>query len=329
MVLALLAAPAAGQTPLVDVPASADGPVHFSAAPVARSADLGDNTLSLFFTTSATPPPASVPSVSGRGFGLLAVGFTVAGGVNPNRWVVGGAPSISTGDRNALAVVVVGPGGTTPRVLRLSEAGMPFSLGSNTFYYGPVVSWAAQARSDVAAHQAPGWTILVVDHTDPDVNLDTLTYGTAPAPPAPPPPPAPARVTGVRVSPRDGALRVSWSAAAGEVSQYRVHAEDGDGRFRRVYTDADVFEALVDGLANGVDYTVTVAALTSHPDVEGAASEPRTVTPASGGGDTGGTPDPVPALPLAGAGVLAGLLAAAARRWRGARRRARRAAASR
>ena len=81
---------------------------------------------------------------------------------------------------------------------------------------------------------------------------------------------------------------------------------------RRTYTDADVFEALVDGLANGVDYTVTVTALTGHPDVEGPASEPRTVTPASAAGDTEGTPDPVPALPLAGAGVLAGLLASSA-----------------
>ena len=79
----------------------------------------------------------------------------------------------------------------------------------------------------------------------------------------------------------------------------------------------------MDGLANGVDYTVTVTALTGHPDVEGPASEPRTVTPASAAGDTGVSPDPVPALPLGGAGVLAGLLAAVARRrLRGARRRA-------
>ncbi len=86
----------------------------------------------------------------------------------------------------------------------------------------------------------------------------------------------------------------------------------------------------MNGLANGVDHTVTVTALTSHPDVEGPASEPRTATPGSGGGDTGGTPDPVPALPLAGAGVLAGLLAAGtASRLRGACRRAPRTAASR
>ena len=31
------------------------------------------------------------------------------------------------------------------------------------------------------------------------------------------------------------------------------------------------------------------------------------MTPVSGGGDTGGSSDPVPALPFAGGGVLAGL----------------------
>ena len=132
--------------------------------------------------------------------------------------------------------------------------------------------------------------------------------------------PPPSRVTGVRVTALDGGLRVTWEATAGEVSQYRVHAEDGDGRFRRVYTSADVLEALVEDLVNGVEYTVTVTALTEHPDVEGPASEPRTATPRAGGGDTEDVP--VPALPLAGAGVLAGLLAAgAARRLRRVRRR--------
>ena len=258
----------------------------------------------------------------GRGFGLVEVGFTITGNAYPNRWYVNGLPSIPLTDRTSLAVVVVGPAGTTPRVWRLSETEttLPSTFPTSTVYVGPVTSWAAQAHSDVNAHPPSEWTVLVVDYTVPGVDLEALTY----TPPPPPPPPAPSRVTGVRVAPRDGALHVSWSAAAGEVSQYRVHAEDGDGRFRRVYTDADVFEALVDGLANGVDYTVTVTALTSHPDVEGPASEPRTATPAVGGGDTGGTPDPVPALPLAGAGVLAGLLAATAfRRLRGARRRVR------
>ena len=139
--------------------------------------------------------------------------------------------------------------------------------------------------------------------------------------PQPPPPGSvPSRVTGVRVAALDGGLRVSWSAAAGEVSQYRVDAADASGELaRRVYTDAGVHEALVDRLVNGVEYTVTVTALTSHPDVEGPASETATAAPRAGG-DTENVP--VPALPLAGAGVLAGLLASAAHRLRRAGRRA-------
>ena len=317
MVLALLAAPAAGQTPLVDVPASADGPVHLSAAGVARGNDLSSR--DLMFAGSVGESTGSYPQVMGRGFRLVSIGFS-----SSNTWSTASRPALSATELSELAVVAVGPSGTTPRVWRLSDQTSSPALSGNTVYYGPA-SWGAQALSDLNTYTtASDWTVLVVDHTDPDVHLDTLTYGTATVTPPPPPPPAPSRVTGVRVSPRDGALHVSWSAAAGEVSQYRVDAADASGKLaRRVYTDTDVFEALVDGLANGVDYTVTVTALTSHPDVEGPASEPRTVTPLAGAGDTGETPDPVPALPLAGAGVLTGLLTAAAvRRLRSARRRA-------
>ena len=132
--------------------------------------------------------------------------------------------------------------------------------------------------------------------------------------------PAPSRVLGVRVTPRDGALHVSWDTASGDVSQYRVHAEDASGRFRRVYTDAGVLEAVVDGLVNGVEYTVTVTALVPL-GADGPSSESRTAAP--GAGDPDGDL-PVPALPLAGAGVLAGLLAAAGayRRRRAARAQA-------
>ena len=320
MGLALLAAPAAGQTPLVDVPASAAGPVHFSSAGVMRN--VSGAIAYLHLTSSQTPPAGSVPQVPGRGFRLLYVAFGAASGTTvANRWGVVGVPSIPSIDLSELAVVVVGPSVTASRVLRLSDEDMSFATTNPTgiAHFSAVNTWAAQAYTDVNNYpQADEWTILVVDHTDPDVDLGTLTYRGAAT--APPPPPAPSRVTGVRVSPRDAALRVSWSAAAGEVSQYRVDAADASGKLvRRVYTDADVFEALVDRLANGVEYTVTVTALTSHPDVEGPASEPLTAAPASGG-DTGGTPEPVPALPLAGAGVLAGLLAAAgAGRSRGRR----------
>ena len=121
-----------------------------------------------------------------------------------------------------------------------------------------------------------------MDHTVPGVDLETLTYT------APPPPP-PSQVTGVRVSPLDGGLRVSWSAATGSVSQYRVDVADASGeRVRRVYTEADVFEAVVDGLANGVEYTVTVLAVPGHGGENGPPSEPRTATPQADTDD----PDP-------------------------------------
>ena len=131
-----------------------------------------------------------------------------------------------------------------------------------------------------------------------------------------PVPALPSQVTGVRVAPLDGGLRVSWSAAADsvDVSQYRVDVADAAGELvRRVHTEAGVLETVVDGLANGVEYTVTVSVLTA--DVEGPPSEPRTATPRADGEE-----DPVPALPLAGAAVLAGLLASAAYRLRRGRR---------
>ena len=138
--------------------------------------------------------------------------------------------------------------------------------------------------------------------------------------------PQPLQVTGVRVAPLDGGLRVSWAAATGSVSQYRVDVAAASGELvRRVYAEADVLEAVVDGLTNGVEYTVTVTAVPGHGGENGPPSESRTVTPQAGAGDPddvpgGGEPGevPVPALPLAGAGLLAGLLASAAYRFRSA-----------
>ena len=196
---------------------------------------------------------------------------------------------------------------------------------------GAGTGYGTRVASAFSSGSLSSWHVIAVDKTYTGVVLDEanqrfVLQEMIPAPPAPPEEPeepepaAPSRVTGVRVSALDGGLRVSWSPAAGEVSQYRVDAADASGKLaRRVYTDATVFEALVDRLANGVEYTVTVTALTSEPGVEGPGSEPRTMTPRAGAGDTGETPDPVPALPLAGAGVLAGLLYGAARRLRRAR----------
>ena len=188
-------------------------------------------------------------------------------------------------------------------VTRLNSAGDGLASSTDTFVVEPS-GWASAVwnapndaaratRVTAAWGSAAGrsqWYIISVDKTVPGVDIDEaaqrfLYVPPAPPPPddtPPPPPPAPSRVTGVRVAPLDGGLRVSWSAAAGEVSQYRVDAADASGELlRRVYTDADVFEALVDRLVNGVDYTVTVTALTSHPDVEGPASEPLTAAPSA------------------------------------------------
>ena len=221
-------------------------------------------------------------------------------------------------------------------VTRLNSAGDAlFSQSQDTFVV-ELLNWNGTSWGDlsdtargarfVAALTSMGnrsqWYLVAVDRTVPGVDVDETAqrFVYVPAPAAPPPPPPPSRVTGVRVSPLDGGLRVSWNAAAGEVSQYRVDAADASGELaRRVYTDAGVHETLLDRLVNGVDYSVTVTALTSHPDIEGPASETTTATPRAGG-DTGDVP--VPALPLAGAGLLAGLLASAACRFRRAGRRA-------
>ena len=219
-------------------------------------------------------------------------------------------------------------------VTRLNSAGDGlFSQSQDTFVLEPLnwdnIGWgvtsdASRATRIAAALGSAGdrsqWYLIAVDRTVPGVSVDETAqrflYVTVPS--VPPPPPPPSRVTGVRVSPVDGGLRVSWSAAAGEVSQYRVDAADASGELaRRVYTAAGVHEAVVDRLVNGVEYTVTVTALTSHPGVEGPASETAASTPRAGG-DTEDVP--VPALPLAGAGVLAGLLASAAYRFRRAGR---------
>ena len=179
---ALLAAPAAGQTPLVDIPASADGPVHLSMAGVNRGSDFGARDLLLVSSSSA--PTNSVPQVMGRGFRLLGVSFRGNTGTNPNRWRVIGRPSIPVTDLNELAVVVVGPAGTTPRVLRLSEQESSYTGLGSTAYIGPVVAWAAQAVSDVNTHTSSLWTFLVVDHTIPGVDLNALTYTPPPPPPS-------------------------------------------------------------------------------------------------------------------------------------------------
>ena len=220
-------------------------------------------------------------------------------------------------------------------VTRLNSAGDElFSQSQDTFVVEPI-GWSTPAwrvgddasratRVTAALGSASDrsqWYLIAVDKTISGVTIDETAQRFVYAPPVPPVPPPPSQVTGVRVSPLDGGLRVSWSAAAGpvDVSQYRVDVADAAGELvRRVYTEADVFEAVVDGLVNGVEYTVTVTALPGHGGENGPPSEARTATPGAGGDSED---VPVPALPLAGVGALAGLLASAAYRFRSRGRR--------
>ena len=227
---ALLAAPAAGQsaafqtlavkTPLRDVPASADGPVHFSRAGVTREANLQNSRTLLHFLSATEPAADDVLPVMGRNFGLVAVGIIVPPFLfRPNTWFVRAAPSISATDLAELAVVVVGPGGATPRVMRLSPAGSTstFSYPPSVNYESGVVAWASQYHADLNTYPtASDWRVLVVDHTDPGVDLNALTY----TPPASIPSTCPALLTensldgaAIVVALRDGAFETGVTAA--------------------------------------------------------------------------------------------------------------------
>ena len=202
-------------------------------------------------------------------------------------------------------------------MLIVGSSGLLFDMAlgadrcSSGLYCSSATTLLAVSGSRSYSTVSAGTRILVVDTNAPGGTLDipNLTWTPTPVdptpdPPTPDPPATLSRVPGVHVSPRDRALHVRWGRAAGDVSQYRVHAEDAAGRFRRVYTEPDVFEAVVDGLANGVRYTVTVTALAGDPGVEGPASEPAAETPGRAGGPTP-DPAPTPALPLAGAALPA------------------------
>ena len=134
--------------------------------------------MSIYWGTELQSPVAEdMPPVSGRGFRMFAVGVATGTAPNTGKWWTAGAPSISATDRNELAVVVVGPAGTTPRVLRLSQQESSYAFSVTRVYVGPTVSWAAQFYSDLTTHTtASDWRVLVVDHTNPYVDLDALTY---------------------------------------------------------------------------------------------------------------------------------------------------------
>ena len=320
----------------VRAPAAPDSPV------LARSGHTWGQTTNSFRLPGIGRAPITVyPGMTGIRVEMFNSGGSYRLSPGPDTMPINAAqrPAVE----NSLVVLVT----------RLNTAGDAlFAMGQDTFVLEPSgwtsPHWFNSGNADRAtrfttlalgtATNRSQWYIISVDKNVPGVDIDETAQRFLYVPPPPPSddtppaaPAAPARVTGVRVSPLDGGLRVSWSAAAGEVSQYRVDAADASGELvRRVYTEVDVHEALLDHLVNGVEYTVTVTALTSHPDVEGPASETTMATPRVGGDGDGDTEDvPVPALPLAGAGVLAGLLTSAACRFRRARRRASRAVADR
>ena len=154
-------------------------------------------------------------------------------------------------------------------------------------------------------------TIVLIDTVHCSVTSD---FRHDPSACAPPLPPAPSAVRGLTVEPRSATtLFARWSPAAGTVNQYRVTARQVDGdHLSRTYSDTT--EKLVDRLLPMTEYSVTVAALSGVEGVaEGPTSDPVRATTMAAGPAEEPEPDeePVPALPLAGAALLALALAAA------------------
>ena len=121
----------------------------------------------------------------------------------------------------------------------------------------------------------------------------------------PPGVPAPARPGRPSVMPGDGTLELSWPAVPGADS-YPVQWRSG----RLPYAESrqqtvDTPSATLTGLTNGMEYTVRVRA--SNAGGDSAWSEESSGTPMT----------PVPALPMAGVGLLGVLLARLGWRLRG------------
>ena len=114
-------------------------------------------------------------------------------------------------------------------------------------------------------------------------------------PPATPATPAPTLglVQGIRITPRDGAIDLSWAApraASAPVVDYKARCRAGDGDWIEANEGVSVeTKVTVDGLTNGVAYQCEVAAIGSTTEGEW--------TPASVTGTPIGQPAP-PAKPL-------------------------------
>ena len=159
--------------------------------------------------------------------------------------------------------------------------------------------------------------------TSPWVDGISLFRTLANTEPPPPPPPPPqdaelAQVMGVEVAPGDAHLVVTWTAvdtATGYTVQWKSGGQGCDtGDRQATVTPGSTTRHTIDDLANGTAYTVRVIA-TGTGATAGPPSAEVTGTPTRDD-----PPEPVPALPLAGAiglGLLLLLLGAGGRALRG------------
>lgn len=139
------------------------------------------------------------------------------------------------------------------------------------------------------------------------------------------------KVSGLKVEARNAGAMATWTAIADPtgfpVFRYEWRATNTAVGTSNGYVEGDMTEAMIMGLTNGVEYTVTVrawASLNGELDSgrSGAWSDGMRVTPMADAGDGDGDDDeeepmPTPAVPLAGVlALFAGLLAAARARLR-------------
>lgn len=143
--------------------------------------------------------------------------------------------------------------------------------------------------------------------------------------------PALGMVQGVQVTAMDMGAMVTWTAIAdvtgAPIARYEWRATTTSAGGSNGFVEGTETEAMITGLMNGVEYTVSVRALASlngeldSNRTPGTWSTGMKVTPMAGAGTTDPDPDPMPtptpAVPLAGIlALFAGLLAAARSRLR-------------
>ncbi len=143
--------------------------------------------------------------------------------------------------------------------------------------------------------------------------------------------PALGRVMGVKVTAMDKGAMATWTAIAdvtgAPIGRYEWRATTTASGGSNGFVAGTETEAMITGLTNGVEYTVSVRAWGTLNDAvdtnrgAGPWSEGMKVTPMMGAGDGDDDEDeepmPTPAVPLAGVlALFAGLLAAARARLR-------------